>query len=134
LSEQWGPPHFLILGSARVPQLATTLPLFIEFKSFVILNSSWSVIIPSVANVFGVYLMVVYWNQVPEEMFSAATIDEAGEVAILLRIGLPTVLFGLTTLLLISFVVTWNNDFRPLAMLNKRGDTRSSWESRRSFP
>ncbi len=112
---------FLILGFALVPQFATTLPLFIEFKNFGILNSAWSVIIPSVVNVFGVYLMVVYWNQVPEEMFSAAMIDGAGEVSIFLRIGLPTILPGLTTLLLISFVAIWNNYFLPLVMLSNEG-------------
>ncbi len=109
---------FLILGFALVPGFATTLPLFIEFKNLGILNSAWAIIVPSVVNVFGVYLMVVYWNQVPEEMFGAAMIDGAGEISIFLRIGLPTILPGLTTLLLLSFVATWNNYFLPLVMLS----------------
>lgn len=109
----------LILGFALVPGFATTLPLFIEFKNMGLLNSAWSIIIPSVVNVFGVYLMVVYWNQVPEEMFDAAMIDGANEVSIFMRIGLPGILPGLTTLVLISFVATWNNYFLPLVMLSE---------------
>jgi multiple sugar transport system permease protein len=108
----------LILGFALVPGFATTLPLFIEFKNLGLINTSWSVIIPSCVNVFGVYLMVVYWNQIPEEMFDAAMIDGAGEFSIFFRIGLPGVLPGLTTLVIIAFVATWNNYFLPLVMLS----------------
>ena len=109
----------LILGFALVPGFATTLPLFIEFKNFHILNTGWSVIVPSMLNVFGVYLMAVYWNQVPEEMFDAAMMDGTRELSIFLRIGLPTILPGATTVLLLSFVAIWNNYFLALIMLNR---------------
>ena len=69
-------------------------------------------------NVFGVYLMVVYWNQVPNEMFDAAMIDGAGESMIFLRIGLPAILPGFTTLIVLAFVAIWNNFFLPLVMLS----------------
>jgi len=108
----------LILGFALVPQFATTLPLFIEFKNFHFLNTAWAMIIPSVLNIFSVYLMVVYWNQVPEEMFDAAMIDGAREFSIFMRIGFPTVLPGATTVLLVQFVAIWNNYFLALIMLN----------------
>jgi len=109
----------LILGFALVPGFATTLPLFIEFKNFHFLNTAWSVIVPSVLNVFGVYLMAVYWNQVPEEMFDAAMMDGTRETSIFLRIGLPTIMPGVTTVLLLSFVAIWNNYFLALIMLNR---------------
>jgi multiple sugar transport system permease protein len=108
----------LILGFALVPGFATTLPLFIEFKNLKLLNSPWAFIIPSMVHIFGVYLMVVYWNQVPEEMFDAAMIDGARDTAIYLRIGLPAILPGLTTLLILSFVGVWNNYFLSLVMLS----------------
>jgi len=109
----------LILGFAFVPTFATTLPLFIEFKVFHFLNTGWAIIVPSVLNVFGVYLMIVNWNQVPEEMFDAAMMDGTREPAIFLRIGLPTILPGVTTVLLLSFVAIWNNYFLALIMLNR---------------
>jgi multiple sugar transport system permease protein len=108
----------LILGFALVPGFATTLPLFIEFKNFHLLNTGWAVIIPSVLNIFGVYLMVVYWNQVPEEMFDAAMMDGTREFSIFMRIGFPVILPGVTTVLLVSFVAIWNNYFLALIMLN----------------
>lgn len=111
----------VILGFALVPPFATTLPLFIEFKSLGIINTAWSIIIPSGVYVFGVYLMIVYWNQIPEEMFDAAMIDGARDAVIFFRVGLPVVLPGFTTLLLLSFVAIWNNYFLPLVMLSDTG-------------
>ncbi len=111
----------IILGFAMVPGFATALPLFIVFKNVGLLGSYWSVLIPSIVNVFGVYLMVVYWNQVPEELFDAAMMDGASDGLIFLRIGLPTMLPGFTTLTLLSFVAIWNNYFLPLVMLNSSG-------------
>jgi len=108
----------LILGFALVPGFATTLPLFIEFKNFHFLNTGWAIIVPSLLNIFGVYLMVVYWNQVPEELFDAAMMDGTRESMIFLRIGFPTILPGVTTILLLSFVSIWNNYFLALIMLN----------------
>lgn len=108
----------LILGFATVPAFATALPLFIVFKNLGLLNSHLSIIIPSMLNVFGVYLMVVYWNQVPQEMFDAAMIDGAGDATIFFRIGLPAVRPGFTTLVILAFVAIWNNFFLPLVMLS----------------
>lgn len=109
----------LILGFSLVPTFATTLPLFIEFKVFRFLNTAWAIIVPSLLNIFGVYLMIVYWNQVPEEMFDAAMIDGTPEPSIFFRIGLPTIMPGATTVLLLSFVAIWNNYFLALIMLNR---------------
>lgn len=108
----------VIMGFSEVPAFATTLPLFMEFQKLGLLDTGWSIIIPSLINVFGVYLMVVYWKQVPKEMFDAAMIDGANELRIFSRIGLPCIKPGFATLFLISFVGTWNNYFLPLVMLN----------------
>ncbi len=108
----------VILGFIMVPEFATALPLFIEFKNFHFLNTPWAFIVPSVLSIFGVYLMVVYWNQVPEEMFDAAMMDGARDSRIFLRIGLPVIMPGLTTLLILHFVGIWNNYFLSLIMLS----------------
>jgi len=108
----------LILGFLMVPEFATALPLFIEFKNFRLLNTPWAFLVPSVADIFAVYLMVVYWKQVPEEMFDAAMMDGARDSRIFLRIGLPVILPGLTTLLILHFVAIWNNYFLSLIMLS----------------
>ncbi len=110
----------LILAFAMVPSFATTLPLFMMFRDLNLLDTRLAVLLPSSVNIFGVYMMVAYWNQVSEEVFDAAEIDGANDLTIYWRIGLPNVLPGFITLFLLAFVGIWNNFFLPLVVLNSR--------------
>lgn len=110
----------LILGFSMVPVYATTLPLFMFFKDLALINTRLAILLPSFVNVFSVYLMVSYWNQIPDEVFSAAEIDGASDWLIFYKIGLPNIIPGFITLFLLHFVTIWNNFFLPLVLLNTR--------------
>lgn len=110
----------LILAFAMVPGFATTLPLFMMFRDLNILDTRLAILLPSFVNIFGVFMMVAYWNQVPDEVFDAARIDGANAWTIYWRIGLPNILPGAITLFLLAFVGVWNNFFLPLVVLNSR--------------
>ncbi|WP_205739289.1 carbohydrate ABC transporter permease [Halocella sp. SP3-1] len=110
----------VILGFSMVPVYAIILPLFMLFKDLALINTRLAVLLPSFVNVFSVYLMISYWNQVPEEVFSAAQIDGANDILIFFKIGLPNVIPGFITLFLLHFVTTWNNFFLPLVVVNSR--------------
>ncbi|NLC52667.1 MAG: carbohydrate ABC transporter permease, partial [Firmicutes bacterium] len=103
-----------------VPVYATTLPLFMLFRDLNLINTRLAVLLPSFVNVFSVYMMVAYWNQVPEEIFNAAQIDGATDLRLFFQIGLPNVIPGFITQFLLSFVGIWNNFFLPLVVLNSR--------------
>ena len=53
------------------------------------------------------------------ELIEAARIDGAGEFRIFLRIALPLLYPGFVTVLLFSFVATWNNYFLPLMVFSE---------------
>ena len=76
-------------------------------------------ILPSLLNPFGVYLMHgLRRDAVPDELLDAARVDGAGELRTFLQVALPLMRPAVVTVLLLSFVATWNNFFLPLAMLN----------------
>jgi len=110
----------LILAFAMVPGYATTLPLFMIFRDYNLLDTRLAVLLPSFVNVFGVYMMVAYWNQVEDEVFDAASIDGASDLTAFWKIGLPNIIPGFITLFLLAFVGVWNNFFLPLVVLNSR--------------
>jgi multiple sugar transport system permease protein len=110
----------LILAFAMVPGFATTLPLFMLFRDLNLLDTRFAVLLPSMVNIFGVFMMIAYWNQVSEEVFDAAEIDGAHAWTIYWKIGLPNILPGAITLFLLAFVGAWNNFFLPLVVLNSR--------------
>ncbi|MDQ0753548.1 multiple sugar transport system permease protein [Streptomyces africanus] len=109
----------LVVGAVMVPTTALAIPTYLLFAEAGLVNTPWAVILPSLVNPFGLYLMRVYAEDaVPDSILEAARIDGAGEVRIFFRIVLRLLGPGLVTVLLFTLVATWNNYFLPLIMLN----------------
>ena len=119
----WGKNIFFnfILGTIMVPATALVLPIYLLMHSFHLINTYWAVILPSLINPFGVYLMRIFWMQgFPNDLMDAAYVDGASDFTIFFRLGFPLVRNGLATVALFSFVGTWNNFFLPLVVISKR--------------
>jgi multiple sugar transport system permease protein len=109
----------LVLGAIMVPTTALAIPTYLLFAQVGLVNTPWAVILPSLVNPFGLYLMRIYaQDAVPDSLIEAARIDGAGEAGIFFRIALRLLAPGLVTVLLFTLVSTWNNYFLPLIMLN----------------
>jgi multiple sugar transport system permease protein len=109
----------LVLGAVMVPATALAIPTYLLFSQVGLVNTPWAVILPSLVNPFGLYLMRIYaQDAVPDSVIEAARIDGAGEARIFFRIGLRMLAPGLVTVVLFTLVATWNNYFLPLIMLN----------------
>ena len=108
----------ILLGSVMVPLTALVIPTFILFSNLDLTDTVWAVILPSLLNPFGVYLMQVYTAEaVPDELLDAARVDGAGEFRTFFGVALPLLRPAVVTVLLLSIVGVWNNFFLPLAML-----------------
>jgi multiple sugar transport system permease protein len=109
----------LIIGAVMVPATALAIPTYLLFAEVGLVNTPWAVILPSLVNPFGLYLMRIYAHDaVPDDVIEAARIDGAGEARIFFRIALRLLTPGLVTVVLFTLVSTWNNYFLPLIMLN----------------
>jgi multiple sugar transport system permease protein len=109
----------LILGSIMIPQTALAIPIYLLLSKVALVNTPLAVILPSLVFPFGVYLMRVYAEQsIPDDLLDAARVDGAGEFRIFFRVALRILAPGFVTVLLFSFVFTWNNYFLPLIVLN----------------
>ena len=70
----------ILLGAVMVPTTALVIPTFVLFAQVGWTNTIWAVILPTLLNPFGVYLMNVYARDaVPDELLDAARVDGAGE-------------------------------------------------------
>lgn len=105
----------VILVSVAVPVTILIVPLFLMLAKMQLINTPWAMILPSMVSPFGVYLMWIFAEEtLPIELIEAARIDGAGEFRTFTRIALPLLAPGFVTVLLFSFVGTWNNYFLPL--------------------
>ena len=111
---------WVVLGSVMVPTTALAIPTYLMFSKLGFTNNPLSVILPSLVSPFGIYLMRIYAEAaVPSDLIEAARIDGAGEFLIFRRIAFRLLAPGFVTVLLFTFVATWNNYFLPLVMLSE---------------
>ncbi|WP_129843707.1 carbohydrate ABC transporter permease [Streptomyces sp. RFCAC02] len=109
----------VLLGAIAIPATALAVPTFLLFSNMALTNTPWAVIIPSLINPLGLYLVWFFTEDaVPEQLLEAARIDGAGEFRIFRTIALRLLMPALVPVLLFSFVTAWNNYFLPLIMLN----------------
>ena len=111
----------LVVASLMVPSTVLVIPIFILESRVHLTNTYPGVILPLLLSAFAVWFMMVYANEaLPGELIEAAQVDGAGQWRIFHRVALPLLRPGLATLLLISFVTTWNNYFLPLVLLENQ--------------
>jgi multiple sugar transport system permease protein len=92
----------LLLGSVMVPLTALVIPTFILFANLHLTDTIWAVILPSLLNPFGVYLMRVYaGDAVSDDLLDAARVDGAGEVRSFFQVALPLMRPAVVTVLLL---------------------------------
>jgi multiple sugar transport system permease protein len=111
---------WVVLGAVMVPTTALAIPTYLLFSKIGLTNNPLSVILPSLVSPFGIYLMRIYAESaVPTDLMEAARIDGAGEFRIFRQIAFRLLTPGFVTVLLFTFVATWNNYFLPLVMLSQ---------------
>jgi multiple sugar transport system permease protein len=109
----------VVLGAIMIPTTALAIPTFLLFSQAGLTNTPLAVILPSLVNPFGVYLMKVYAEgAIDDSLMEAARMDGAGEFRVFWQVCMRLLAPGMVTVLLFSLVATWNNYFLPLIMLN----------------
>ena len=108
----------LMLGTMTIPFAVTLVPLFVMMRNvFHWIDTPWPLIVPGIANAFGIFFMRQYMMSVSDEMLDAARIDGATELQIFLRLVLPTTTPALASLGIIFFMGSWNNYLFPTVVL-----------------
>jgi multiple sugar transport system permease protein len=109
-----------LLTAIIVPPQVAMLPLFLLMKNLHLVNTYWGVIIPSMATVFGIFLIRQFMLSVPQELLEAARIDGAGEFRIYWSVVMPLARPILATLATFMFMSTWNDFMWPLIILSNQ--------------
>ena len=107
----------ILIATMFLPPIVTLIPLY-RITGYLGLNGSLAgVIVPNLANAFGIFLMRQFIKGVPDELIEAARVDGASELRILFQIVAPAVLPAIAALTLFAFVYHWNSYLWPLTVL-----------------
>lgn len=106
-----------VLSTLMLPLQVTMVPLFLVIKFLHWPNTLVGVIVPFLADPFGVFLMRQYILDLPNELIEAARIDGMHEVGIFTKIVLPLVKPALTALAIFIFRDAWSLYIWPLIIV-----------------
>ncbi len=107
----------LLLSSMIIPSQVTMLPLFLMLKYLGFINTYMAIVIPGLANIFGIFLIRQYAVSIPDSLLEAARMDGATDFQIYRVVVLPLIKPILVTLALFTFMGTWNDFLWPLIAL-----------------
>ena len=107
-----------LLASLMIPGMMYVVPQFAIINWLGWMNSYKAMIIPHLANVFGLFLMRQYMMTIPSELLEAAKIDGAGEWQVFRTIMVPLSIPIIATLFLLTFQFHWNNFLWQLIVTN----------------
>jgi multiple sugar transport system permease protein len=108
----------IILASFMIPGYVNIIPLYTLISDLGLMNSYWAIILPFAAGPLGVFLLVQFFRDIPEELEEAARLDGFSTPRIYARIILPLSTPILTALGLFVFIWSWNQFLWPLIVLN----------------
>ncbi|MBI9098754.1 MAG: carbohydrate ABC transporter permease [Spirochaetaceae bacterium] len=110
--------YTFMLSTIAIPTFLNIIPFFKMMIAFNWYGTWLPLIIPGLANAFGIFLMAQFLKEaVPFDLLSAARIDGLSEFGILMKVVFPLAQAGLAILMIVTFVGSWNNLLGPLIFL-----------------
>ena len=108
-----------LLCTLMLPAQVTVIPLFKAFAAIHWVNTYLPLIVPAWlgGNVFGIFLLRQFFRTIPRSFLEAARLDGASEWAILWRLVVPMSLPAVLTVVVFTFLWSWNDLFNPLVYL-----------------
>ena len=109
----------LLLAAMIIPGQVTMLPLFLMLNRMGLINTYWGIIIPGMASIFGIFLIRQYIFSIPDSLIEAARMDGASDFRIYWSVILPLCKPILVTLVIFSFMGSWNDFLWPLIVMTR---------------
>lgn len=106
------------VATIAVPWQVYMIPQFIIVRNMHLADTHLSLILMQAFTAFGVFLMRQCYLGIPKELSEAARIDGLSEFGIYAKIMLPLSKPSIATLIIFTFVNTWNDYMGPMIYLN----------------
>lgn len=111
---------YTMLLLLTLPFQLLMIPLYVLIaRDFGLADNFLGMILPFAINPTAVFIFRQFFLQLPKEMFEAARIDGASELAILTRVVMPLTRPAIVTAMLLTFIGPWNEFLWPFLITKK---------------
>lgn len=110
----------VIMMTMMIPGQVLYVPLFTLMNKIGWANTYQSVVLPGLANAFGIFLMRQNMLSFPTSLIEAARIDGYGEMGIFFKVVMPNMKPAVGALGIYMFMSMWNNFMWPLIILGTK--------------
>lgn len=102
------------------PSTIAILPLYILVRQLGLVDTLWGIILPQVAFQLPLSVLILrnFFLGIPREIEDASYVDGASSLEFFFRILLPLARPGLSAVAVLTMVMSWNNFFLPLVVIN----------------
>ncbi len=111
---------FFLVG-LTIPLSVLIIPLFYEMRDLNLLSTPWALIFPQVAKQlpFAILLLYSFIRDLPQEILDAGLIDGCNRRQLLRHIVLPMSTPAMVTLIVFTFMWSWNNFLLPVILIHE---------------
>lgn len=106
-----------ILATMMIPFTVTMIPMYLLFSKMGLVDHHLSIVLPSLYNTFGIFMMRQFMQGLPTELMESGRIDGASEFRIFFQVMLPQTKPALAALGIFIFMWQWDNFLWPLIVL-----------------
>ncbi|WP_102410891.1 ABC transporter permease subunit [Beduinella massiliensis] len=107
----------ILMSTLMVPSQVTIIPTFIALSKIRLTDTLFSLILPYITSVFGVFLLRQFFLSLPKELEESGMIDGANYRQIFVRLIMPQCGSAMAALCVLQFLNSWNNYFTPLIFI-----------------
>lgn len=108
----------LLLSTMMLPMMVTEIPRFILFRHFGWIDTFYPLVVPAFFGApFFVFLLRQFFKTIPMSLDEAARIDGCSSFRLYAQIMLPLSKPVLATVVIFSFIWSWNDFWGPLVYL-----------------
>lgn len=105
-----------VLALVMVPGDIFIVPNYAIITKLGLTDTLVALVLPSIFDVFGVFLMYQFFRGIPRELIEAAIMDGAGHLRILTVIVVPIARSGMVTLSLLTVLSEWKELLWPIVV------------------
>lgn len=118
-----GVVFLVLLSTMMIPNEVIAIPMFLFMREIGLINTHVPLIILPIfgaGGVFGVFVMRQFFIGIPKELEEAAMVDGCSRSRIYAQIMLPLAKPAVATLVIFTFLTSWNDFFDPLIYISDR--------------